>query len=535
MPTPEIPVLIVGAGPTGLTMALSLAKYGVKARIVEEAAEPHEAIRGTAIVPRTQELLTILGVKEEFDAMALPPLQMAIYDSGGKNIVKALDWSEPAAESPTVPYRNVAMISQANLEAILRNRLATLGYEIEQGKKLVQITQDAKKVTASLELSNGGTETVECAFLVAADGAKGRSRRFLNIEFIGETKKADRIISASVNVPGFSREYWHRWGDFTKSAITLKPIYPAPLFQLQALGPTMQKELPEDVSSLQRFFNSISGREDIVFQDSSWITEWRANIRMAEKLSSGRVFLAGDAAHCHSPTGGQGTNTGVQDAFNLAWKLALVHQNRAAASLLETYELERLPVIAEMLGLTSKLHERTFSGAAALAAAASASGAEPDPMMRAPTLLQLGVNYRYSPIVCDARGSVAAVSPYGSGVSASVRAGDRAPFIALQLDNGEQTDLFRLLGECAPNHLIVAFLEQGADLKDGIHTSEKWMARVVVTELNSGRDAEAKFAYGVSENRSVWAIIRPDGILGAYVYSVAEVDAYFESLSRGRG
>ncbi|KAJ7232964.1 FAD binding domain-containing protein [Mycena haematopus] len=466
-------------------MALSLAKYGVKARIVEEASGPQETIRGTAIVVTTHfGVLTILGVKDEFDAEALPPLQMAIYDSGGKNIAKAFEWCE-SVDSPTVPYRTLATISQARLEGVLRNRLAALGCEIEYGKKLVQIAQGADKVTASLESSDGATEIVECAFLVAADGAKGRSRRFLNIEFLGETKEEDRIVTAAVNVPGFSREYWHRWGDFATAGILLKPVHPSPLFQLQALGPRMQAELPRDVSGLQRFFNSIAGREDIVFRDASGITEWRANIRMTEKLSSGRVFLVGDAAHCHSPLGGQGTNTGVQDSFNLAWKLALVHQKRADLSLLRTYELERLPVIAEMLGLTNKLHSLAFT-----AALPATSGPKPDPMARGATLLQLGVNYRWSPIVHDARGSVAAISPYGSTDLSTVRAGDRAPSITVRSDQGT-TNLLHLLGECAPNHLVLVFPELGADAKDEVYALDKWMVKLSLSDMVTLRSTHA--------------------------------------------
>ncbi|KAJ7484686.1 FAD binding domain-containing protein [Mycena latifolia] len=487
MPPSEIPVLIVGGGPTGLTMALCLAKYGIDVRVVEEATSPHKAIRGTAIAPRTLELLDILGVTDQIQGVSVPPLQMAVYDPSGMNIAKAFDWSQPADISPTIPFRSVATVGQAMLEDVLRRQLAALGCPMEYGKKLIGIRQDAHNVSALVELSDGRTETVKCAFLVAADGAKGHSRRLLGIPFIGETKEADRLLTANVNIPGFNRDYWHRWGDFAKSAVFLKPVHPAPLFQLQALGPAMPHELPEDVSTLQRFFNTVSARQDVVFADASCITEWKANIRMTEKLSSGKVFLAGDAAHCHSPAGGQGTNTAMQDSFNLAWKLALVLKNVADISLLSTYETERLPVIAEMLGLSSALH-------------------------------------------------CARKTPYGAGATTSiVRAGDRAPFFdGVQDSAGQATNIFRLLGECGCAHLVprnygkgliggvIVFVRTALDSES--HSSG---AKVVVDS-----DGAARRAYNAEEKVSVWVAIRPDGIVGAYAYTVENVVTYLERLKK---
>ncbi|KAJ7136107.1 hypothetical protein C8R44DRAFT_869784 [Mycena epipterygia] len=410
-------------------MALCLAKYGVKAKIIEASTTLYETI---------PTMLAILGVKDEFDAAALrlPPLQMAVYDPTGKNIIKAFKWSQPAEDFPTVPFRNLVTINQAKLEAILRDRVNALGYDVEYGKKFVGTTQDAHKVTASAELSDGSTETIECVFLVAADGAKGHCRRLLNIPFISETKTADRMISASVN--------------------RIQSRTPA-------LGPRMQTELPQDVASLQIFLDPISELDDIVFQDASWITAWRANIRMTRRLSSGRIFFAGDAAHCHSPACCQGTNTVMQDAvrrqlschpsqeimpsrqFNLAWKLALVHQQRAAPDLLVTYDTERLLVIAEMLGLSSALNTVTARRQLPL---------EPD----------------RSRLPLPQHGTVCAVR---LGVERPGR--DCAPFFrALPMD------LFHFLGECNEGHLVPAFFAHAQDLAADVRKFGRSMARVVV-------------------------------------------------------
>ncbi|KAF9053705.1 FAD/NAD(P)-binding domain-containing protein [Hymenopellis radicata] len=521
-------------------MALSLVKCGVKVRIIEQASVSHDAIRGTAIMPRTLELLSILGVKEDFDARALPPLQMAIYDPSGMTVLEAFDWSAPAQDTSTIPYATT--ISQAALEGILRRRLHALGCDVERGKELAGISQTSEAVTASVTLSDGATEDIEY-------GAKGRSRRLLDIQFIGDTLEADRMISANVQVPGFSREYWHRWGDFAKAAISLKPVDPAPLFQLQALGPLMQKELPSDVTSLQTFFNSIAIREDIVFKDAAWISEWKANIRMAEKFSNGRVFLAGDVAHCHSPAGGQGANTAMQDAFNLAWKMALVVKKAASISLLSTYEAERMPVVAEMLNLSNALHARAFAHIPNAAfEAAPESSAPADPMQRSVKLLQLGVNYRWSQIVLDARDTgeqSLEKNPYGI-LGANIRAGDRAPFFGGLRQGENTTNLFNLLDENAGAHLILVFPTSGVESVAG-HLNrlkphqESGLAKVVVishersqtqTEVEVLEDVDrvAYTAYNVDEQTTLWVAIRPDGIIGAYVYTADGLVDYFSRL-----
>ncbi|KAJ6590527.1 FAD binding domain-containing protein [Mycena vulgaris] len=550
MPPSEIPILVVGGGPTGLTMALCLMRYGIKARVIEEAPSPHKAIRGTAIVPRTLELLDILGLTDEVKAVSLPPLQMAIYDTSGINIVKAFDWSQPEDIF-------LLFLSQATLEDVLRSRLVALRCEVEHGKKLIGINQDADKVSASVELPDGSTETIECAFLVAADGAKGHSRRLLGIPFIGKTKEADRIFTANVNIPGFSREYWHRWGDFAKSAVLLKPIHPTPLFQFQAFGPAMHKEFLGDVASLQRCFKAVSGREEILFSNASCITEWKANIRMTEKLSTGRVFLAGDVAHCHSPAGGQGTNTAMQDSFNLAWKLALVLKNVVDISLLSTYESERLPVIAEMLDLSTALHARAFLHIPDAAFASASATASDDPMARSAKLLQLGINYRWSPIVLDARETVDPIGekiPYGAGATASnIRAGDRAPFFRSEDSGGNSTNLFRLLGECAGAHLVLKFPANGGNLGDDVGSLGRYLGGgllgiiiVMVTEVpespwkNDPRGARLGFdadgatrgAYGAEAEKTIWVAVRPDGIVGAYGYTVNDLVIYFRRLEK---
>ncbi|KAJ6594762.1 FAD binding domain-containing protein [Mycena capillaripes] len=541
-------VLIAGAGPTGLTMALALAKSGVKVRIIEEATAEHDAARGTAIVPRTRELLAILGAEKDVAAIATGPLPMAIYGPDGKTILKVFEWSEAAQASSTIPFNTLASIGQSEVEKILRRHLSTYDCEVEMGKQLVGIAQDDSGVAAKVLLVGSSTEIeIKCDYLVAADGAKGKSRHFIGVSFLGETKAADRMWAANVEVPGFSREYWHRWGDFAQAATSLKPINPGSQFQILSLGPHLPKDIPQDLAGTQELFNSIAKRDDLVFTDVRWITEWKANIRMTDKFSVGRVFLAGDVAHCHSPAGGQGTNTAMQDAFNLAWKISLVVKGKASSDLLKSYEAERMPVVAEMLNLSNDLHAKAWPHIPDSAFDAPPSvNTSTDPMMRSSKLLQLGVNYRWSSITLDERDTGANTSdknPYGT-MGDKIRAGDRAPYVG-DLHGEQAADLFTLLHD-APSHLALYFPSSTAgslsELGNLIDSELLHVAVISGAVAESGSTAAkgikhfadpqglAAKAYDVGPDRDVYVIIRPDGVIGAYTFSTKGIQEYFSLL-----
>ncbi|KAJ7676580.1 FAD binding domain-containing protein [Mycena polygramma] len=533
-------VLVVGAGPTGLTMALALAKKGMNVRIIEAAMTEHDAARGTAILPRTQEALAILGVLDDIKKVATGPLQMRVYGPDGKTAIKTFQWSEGAPECPSIPYNQLLSISQSEVERILRRHLKVYGCEVEMGTRLVSLEQDDLSVIARVLVGNSTEREIKCDYLVAADGAKGPSRRLLGVAFLGETKEADRMWAANVHVPDFSRTYWHRWGDFAQSATTLKPINPGNYFQMLSLGPDLPKDIPEDLAGTQKLFNSISNRDDLEFTDVRWVSEWKANIRMTDKFCVGRVFLAGDAAHCHSPAGGQGNNTAIQDAFNLAWKIVLVLEGKASAELLHSYEAERMPVVAEMLSLSSNLHAKAFPHIPETAFnPAPVSSDTADPMMRSAKMLQLGINYRWSAITHDDRDTGEESidkNPYGT-MGDKIRAGDRAPFIG----ELEGTNLFSLLRE-SPSHLVLYFpaVEPALDGLHGILDSGLLHVAVVGTTLyvEDGMTIRhiadpqrlAAAAYDIKGGRDVFVVIRPDGIIGAYTFSTEGIQAYFTRM-----
>ncbi|MGW5685057.1 FAD-dependent monooxygenase [Nonomuraea sp. NPDC003754] len=328
-------VLIVGSGPTGLTLAIELARRGVDLRIVEKSPVHPEGVRGKGLQPRTLEIFHDMGVIDEILATGAvyPPLRA--YKDG--QTVWEGRMHEPEEPSASVPYPMVIMQPQWRTERILRERLARLGHEVELGVEVTAFEQDAEGVTATL--ADG--ERIRCAYLVGADGGRSTVRKALGVGFVGETFESERMLLADVKVPDVDRGHWHLWGDMAsrKLDVSLCPLPGTDLFQL-----TAPYTGEDDVTRILDEHAGVKPTEVV------WRSEYRVNIRMAERFRVGRVFLAGDAAHVHSPAGGQGLNTGVQDAYNLGWKLAV-----GSEPLLDSYEQERMPVAEHVLGLSTRL------------------------------------------------------------------------------------------------------------------------------------------------------------------------------------
>ncbi|GAA0372965.1 FAD-dependent oxidoreductase [Microbispora corallina] len=351
-------VLIVGAGPTGLTLAVDLARRGVDLLLVDAVAE-RPGSRGKGLQPRTLEVFDDLGVTGALLATGAvyPPLRT--YHRG--QVVWEGRMHEPRLPTAAVPYPMVIMQPQWRTERVLRERLAGLGHRVRHGARLTGLDQDEDGVTAVLE----DGERIRAAYLVGADGGRSTVRKAAGVGFHGETRPAERMLLGDVTTGDLDRDHWHMWGDpATRSLdVALCPLPGTGDFQLTAPVPATadgEEDLPEPTLET---FQAVLDRAGagVRLTGAGWTSVYRVNIRMAERFRAGRVFLAGDAAHVHSPAGGQGLNTGVQDAYNLGWKLAAVLAG-APGRLLATYEEERLPVAASVLGLSTALHEKGTKG-----------------------------------------------------------------------------------------------------------------------------------------------------------------------------
>ncbi|WP_405979381.1 FAD-dependent monooxygenase [Streptomyces sp. NBC_00158] len=390
-------VLIVGAGPAGLVLAVDLARHGVRAVVVERSAGLFPGSRGKGVQPRTLEVFDDLGVYDAVRAAGGPyPVGMIWQDGKRVGEHAILDPDETGTADEATPYAEPWMVPQWRTQEILLARLAELGGEVAFGRELVGIAQDADGVSA--EFASG--PRVRARYAVAADGGRSTVRRALGIGMTGETVDPTPMLVADVRITGLDRDNWHVFppADGAGGFLAICPLAGTEDFQVTAALP--QSDGPVDLSAAA-VRALIAARTHIAPDDVTevrWASDFRPRAAMADRFREGRIFLVGDAAHVHSPAGGQGLNTSVQDAYNLGWKLAAVLRGTAPSALLDTYEEERLPVAAEMLGLSTRIHR----GEARRGAATR----------------QLGLGYRDSSLAVETRPGLPADA---------LRAGDRAP------------------------------------------------------------------------------------------------------------
>ncbi|MGJ7555758.1 FAD-dependent monooxygenase [Variovorax sp. RB3P1] len=333
---PSVDVLICGAGAAGLTLAIDLARRGVSFRLIEKMDAPFKGSRGKGIQPRTQEVFEDLGILDRIVAAGglYPPSRE--YRADGSFTESLVMTHE--APTPAEPYGIPLMVPQFLTEGTMRERLAELGHRPEFGCELVGFAQDESGVTARL-VGVAGEETLRMRFLVGADGGRSFVRHALDIGFPGKTLGV-RAIVADVVLSGLGRDAWHRFNEGEMDAqMSLCPLAGTALFQLQAPIP-LEGDIDLGAQGLTAMVAARTGRDDIRIHSVSWASAFHMNARLADRYRAGRVLLVGDAAHVHPPTGGQGLNTSVQDAYNLGWKLAAVAAG-APAALLDSYEEER--------------------------------------------------------------------------------------------------------------------------------------------------------------------------------------------------
>src|SRR5277367_5733106 len=334
----ETTIIIAGAGPTGLTLAVDLARRGVSFRLFEAASIPFEGSRGKGIQPSTLEIFEDLGVIDAMLAAGATYPKFRTHVGILSLRMGSLGSAKQATES--VPYPNLWMVPQARIEEILRERLREFGVEVEFGIALTTLLQDQHGVQATL--SNG--DLVRAQYLVGCDGGHSTVRKALGLRLEGDALDEKPTLVADVEIPGLDRSDWHLWPLAKGGVIGLCPLPGTALFQLIAKAEAV-------VTGIEATIRQTTGH---TVANVAWSSIYRPSVRMVNRYRAGRVLLAGDAAHVHPPAGGQGLNTGVQDAYNLGWKLAHVLRG-GPDSLLDSYQEERLPIAAAVLGLSKRL------------------------------------------------------------------------------------------------------------------------------------------------------------------------------------
>ncbi len=327
----NLPVLIVGAGPTGLSMAVFLHRLGVPFRIIEKDKQPSPYSRALGIQARTLEVFESFGITETLIKQGHPIDGMSVYWKGEK-----LTSIEMAHMDSAYPY--MLVLPQSKTEKILTDYLSAHNITIEREKELLTFEQDEKGVTATILLPSGEKETIQADWLLGCDGAHSAVRHGLNLSFVGDSMDHYFMLADIKTTFPLDEQKFH--GFFGREGImALAPIAHNTLRMIANLP--KEKALPTYTQAqIESFIAERTGIQ-LKIEQLIWFSAFKINTRMASKIQEKRIFLLGDAFHIHSPVGGQGMNTGIQDAHNLAWKLALVHQGNASPSLLESYSSER--------------------------------------------------------------------------------------------------------------------------------------------------------------------------------------------------
>jgi 2-polyprenyl-6-methoxyphenol hydroxylase-like FAD-dependent oxidoreductase len=509
-------VLVVGAGPVGLTVAVDLRRRGVECRIVDRLVQARPYAKAVGIQPRTLELWENMGIlREALDAAA--PLRGQLVFVNGRQVSR-LDLAVP----PDVPFGFIGL-PQYVTERLLVARLGQLGGRVERGVELVGFEQDPEGVTAYLR-GPTGEERVRVAYLVGADGAHSLVRKGLGLGFAGDAFPEEYMlgdVEVDWSVPlGYAVRSMHQTDGRTDDVLVCIPLPGSGRYRMSMLVPEELATPPTgevqhgieggrapELHHIQAVLDRLAP-EPTRAHDLRWSSVFRISHRLTDRYGVGRVFIAGDAAHIHPPTGAQGMNTGIQDGVNLAWKLALAVQGAAADGLLDSYHAERHPVGEEVVGRTVRHAREGFD-------------ADPDdPTVVIRREAQLLVNYSDSPLVDDD-----GHGRFGSGP----RPGDRAPDCRglRRPAVNHPLRLFELLAD--PHHTLLLYADGAEQLSVFAELDELAAdltgGRTRTYVVTAGPDPEAagppaivdaagefRTAYGATGGSGY--LVRPDGYLG---------------------
>lgn len=458
----RLPVLVVGAGPTGLVLAGELRRRGIAVRLVDKATTPTDQSRAIAVHARTLEIFDELGIASALVARGVPAEGVTMM-SGGVEIAN-LDFAGLPTKFPFA-----LCVSQVETEAVLTELLHARGGEVERGRELVSFAERDDAIEATVR-SEAGEEIIRAAFVVGCDGSHSAVRHQVGAKFEGYTYE-ETFVLADVRIEGEGAPASNRMTTFfaDDGIAALFPMKdrrasegPARRFRVIVTAP---KGTVSEAPTLEEVRALVIARagHDMPIRDAVWIAPFRIHCRQVARYRHGRAFLAGDAAHIHSPVGGQGMNTGIQDAHNLAWKLALVLRGEAKPVLLDSYQAERHAIGRFVLAETDRATKiGMLKGMLAPVRDQVARVVSSFDLVRQRLLkdtAELTVGYEKSPIAREVVTSAliarfgrpeAAESPtVGSRFafgSTGPKAGARAPDAPLLASDGSRTSVAELLG-----------------------------------------------------------------------------------------
>ena len=529
--TDPVDVLIVGAGPTGLTLAAQLQAFGTSFRLIDRQLDRVHESRALAVQPRTLEVLTGLGLADTMVERGNPAVELEMH---GRFRTTRTPLFDIGLDDTRFPF--LLFLSQAGTEAILGEHLVAEGARIERAVELVALTQHTDHVACTLRHRDGHTEQGEARYVVGCDGAHSTVRQLAGVEFTGAAYPQTFVL-ADLDADGPRAGAVHAYmGD--DGLLFLFPLGRPATWRMLAMAPPIAAgsadEAP-DLGRLQALADRYT-REAVRLHEPVWATYFRIHHRHATRYRQGLTFLAGDAAHIHSPAGAQGMNTGIQDSWNLGWKLALVAAGDAHANLLDTYETERMPVGRGVLRFTDRAYRIATSRNRLIRTLRTTLAPELVRLVLASrrgralgfrSLAQLAVSYRDSSLSQEGQ----------PRLRTGPRAGDRLPDAPVAHAGRQSTTLHQVLVP-ARFHLLLSgppdAWPRGDRVRRQVHTSRIDVHRLVrQPSCDALHDISGK-AHGrlglAAPDATAHHLVRPDGHI-AYRAAGADLEGLIVYLS----
>jgi 2-polyprenyl-6-methoxyphenol hydroxylase-like FAD-dependent oxidoreductase len=483
-------VLIAGAGPVGMTAASELARYGVSLRIVDKAAQRTDKSKALVLWSRTLELLDRgPGRSEPFVKAGFKALAVNFVANDGQLM------GHVSMDSVKSPYPYGLMLPQSETERLLEERLSGLGIAVERQVELIGYKRTEDGTEATLRHADGNEEVLLSDWLLGCDGSHSVVRHLLGVPFAGETLNSDWLL-ADVHMSGYpfpdseASVYWHKDGAFV-----IFPISPGRYRVLADVPPSSAAVPPEPTLEQVQAIIDRRGPGGLVAFDPIWLAGFRINGRKVGEYRFGRVFLLGDAAHVHSHAGGQGMNTGMQDAFNLSWKLSLVIRGACGEDLLDSYSTERSKVGDEVLKAAGRLTAIGTLKNAALQSIRDLAGhfifgLAPAQHAFADSMTEVAIGYPDSPL-------------NGPGLRSGPRPGERIVPISGEVPVGS--------GE---KPMFALFAEQNEAIAD------------LVKRFKTLVDPNVRKPFGPG---GIW-LVRPDGYVACSAYEAETIAGWLDGL-----
>jgi 2-polyprenyl-6-methoxyphenol hydroxylase-like FAD-dependent oxidoreductase len=493
-------VMVVGAGPVGLVAGCELARRGLRVRVIEKLAQPTDQSRAVAVHARSLDMFDRMGVVDEILSTGIKAIAMQLYAGHSRLFRVPLGGVDSA-----FPF--TLNTAQTETERVLGERLQSLGVTVERGVELVALSHDDGAVRLTLQHQDGWTEQASASWVIGADGARSTVRRLVGAKLAGSFEGARFLLGDVDAEHGLDLDSMHTFFSPDGPVVVLPLLDGRMRFLAEvhdAPGTPMNAHPTQD--DLQAVIDRRIGGIRVVH--SHWLTSFEIHHALVPAYRWGRVFLAGDSAHIHSPAGGQGMNTGMQDAFNLCWKLAEVISGDAGEKLLDSYQDERLPVAQSVISFTNLLTKAgTLTGLPQRIRNTAVRTASYIPAARralANRTEEIDINYKNSPIAVGQRLR-----------HAKVVAGDHVPHV---LDEAVQKQLSAVCGAQNTGHAVVTVAAGRVAPAAG-----EGQRQVLVTADDTavaGYDAVIADPNGLVAQRfglrnGGRVLIRPDGYIGA--------------------